>query len=107
MSIPGRVIRQMTAASSTSILKVCAIWRDARWKHAQRNWATYAAGAVVRLRAFAPYALIELILPGGSVMALLLWLFRRRRNGTGFERMPARSGTRAPIKYTIDGHSRG
>jgi ubiquinone/menaquinone biosynthesis C-methylase UbiE len=31
----------------------------------------------------------------------------RGRNGAGFGRMPARSGTRAPIKYTIDGHSRG
>jgi len=24
---------------------------------------------------------MELILPGGSVMALLLWLYRRRKNG--------------------------
>ena len=32
----------------------------------------HAAAAIVRLRALAPYALIELILPGGSVMALLL-----------------------------------
>ena len=36
--------------------------------------------AFVRLKALAPYALIELILPGGSVMALLLWLYRRRKN---------------------------
>ena len=27
----------------------------------------------------APYALIELVLPGGSVMALLLWLYRRQK----------------------------
>ena len=39
----------------------------------------YAAAAVAKLRAVAPYALIELILPGGSVMALLLWLYRRHR----------------------------
>lgn len=25
-----------------------------------------------------PYLLIELLLPGGSVIALLLWIFRRR-----------------------------
>jgi hypothetical protein len=37
-----------------------------------------AAIVVSRVRAVAPYALMELILPGGSVMALLLWLYRRQ-----------------------------
>jgi hypothetical protein len=78
----------MTSANSMSILKICAIWRDARWTHALRNWGVYAAAAMVRLKALAPYALIELILPGGSVMALLLWLYRRRKNGVGFAQMP-------------------
>lgn len=64
-----------------SILKRCAIWRGARWAQAVRNGGAYAAAALVRLKALAPYALIELILPGGSVMAILLWLYRRRRNG--------------------------
>lgn len=32
-----------------------------------------------KLRLAAPYALMELFLPGGSVMALLLWLYRRRK----------------------------
>jgi hypothetical protein len=36
---------------------------------------------MVRLKALAPYAMIELVLPGGSVMALALWLYRRRKNG--------------------------
>ena len=36
------------------------------------------AKAVAGLREIAPYALIELILPGGSLVALLLWLYRRR-----------------------------
>jgi hypothetical protein len=31
-----------------------------------------------------PYLAIELLLPGGSVIALLLWLFRHRsKNGVG------------------------
>ena len=30
------------------------------------------------LKAFAPYAAIELILPGGTVLAILCWLYRRR-----------------------------
>ena len=39
----------------------------------------YTAAVVAKLRAVAPYALLELILPGGSMMALLLWLHRRQR----------------------------
>jgi hypothetical protein len=31
------------------------------------------------LRALAPYAAIELLLPGGSLVALLLWLYRRHK----------------------------
>lgn len=30
------------------------------------------------LRELGPYAAIELVLPGGSLLALLLWLHRRR-----------------------------
>jgi hypothetical protein len=74
----------MTSANSMSILKACAIWRDVRWTHALRNWGAYAAAAIAQLKTLAPYALIELILPGGSVMALLLWLYRRRKNGYGY-----------------------
>jgi hypothetical protein len=43
------------------------------------NLSAYIAVVAVKLRAVAPYALMELILPGGSVMAALLWLYRRRR----------------------------
>jgi hypothetical protein len=32
-----------------------------------------------RLGEFAPYLAIELILPGGSMLALALWLYRRNR----------------------------
>jgi hypothetical protein len=42
-----------------------------------------------RFKALAPYALMELVLPGGSVMALLLWLYRRRKSGIGFGQFPA------------------
>ena len=44
----------------------------------------YTAVVVAKLRAVAPYALIELILPGGSVMALLLWLYRRHKKAPVF-----------------------
>jgi hypothetical protein len=48
------------------------------------DWGHRAVAVIVRLKALAPYAMIELVLPGGSVMALLLWLYRRRQNGVGF-----------------------
>jgi hypothetical protein len=44
--------------------------------------------AIQGLRRFGPYAAIELLLPGGSLLALLLWLYRRHRAGVrpiGFE----------------------
>jgi len=31
-----------------------------------------------QFRSLGPYLVIELILPGGSIMALLLWTYRRR-----------------------------
>lgn len=31
------------------------------------------------LRQLAPYALIELLLPGGTLVALCLWLYQRRQ----------------------------
>jgi hypothetical protein len=58
----------MSAANSMSILKG---WGECR-------------AVIVRFRAFVPYALMELVLPGGLVMALLLWLYRRRKSGVGF-----------------------
>jgi len=50
--------------------------------YAQRSMApcrlgAYTAAVLARLRDLAPYAVIELVLPGGSVIALLLWLYRR------------------------------
>jgi hypothetical protein len=48
-----------------------------------KGWGRRAVGVLMRLKAFAPYAMIELVLPGGSVMALLLWLYRRRQNAGG------------------------
>jgi hypothetical protein len=32
-----------------------------------------------KIKELAPYAAIELVLPGGSLMALTLWFYRRRK----------------------------
>ena len=31
-----------------------------------------------QIRKYSPYLLIELLLPGGTLIALLLWLYRRK-----------------------------
>jgi hypothetical protein len=80
----------MTSANSTLVLKAWAIWREARKSYALRNWRVYATAAFLRFKVLAPYALIELILPGGSVMALLLWLYRRRKKGVGSGQSPVK-----------------
>jgi hypothetical protein len=38
-------------------------------------------GVVAKLKEIAPYAALELVMPGGSVMALVLWLYRLQRKG--------------------------
>lgn len=45
---------------------------------------TFGVAMVAKLRGVAPYAAIELVLPGGSVIALLLWLHSRHRNAAPF-----------------------
>jgi hypothetical protein len=42
---------------------------------AQSSWIARLA---ILMRSFGPYAAIELLLPGGSLIALSLWLFRHR-----------------------------
>jgi hypothetical protein len=46
---------------------------------AWRRPSVYLVAVVAKLRDFAPYAAIELVLPGGSLIALLLWFYRRRQ----------------------------
>jgi hypothetical protein len=79
----------MDSMNTISILKG-ANWRDARRTLALRNGIGHATSVILRFKALAPYALIELVLPGGSVMALLLWLYRRRNNGVGVSQLRER-----------------
>ena len=41
----------------------------------KNSWIEWMVG---QLRALGPYLAVELILPGGSLLALLLWLYRHR-----------------------------
>jgi hypothetical protein len=44
-----------------------------------RKLGVYVAAVIAKLRDLAPYVVIELVLPGGSLMALVLWLYRQKR----------------------------
>lgn len=52
------------------------------------------AAVLAKLRDLAPYAVIELVLPGGSLIALVLWFYRRQRSFN--ERAPAGTSPPAP-----------
>jgi hypothetical protein len=58
--------------------------RFARWLPAPRSPGAYVMAVVGRLKDVAPYAVMELILPGGSLMALLFWLYRRQKRAPEF-----------------------
>jgi len=67
---------EFTPTASSRLLANCS--RYLRTATAPRKSGAYAA-VLARLRDLAPYAAIELVLPGGSLMALLLWLYRRQK----------------------------
>jgi hypothetical protein len=50
-----------------------------RWPLGNRTVADWAPRVVASLKELGPYALIELLLPGGSLLALTIWLYRRRK----------------------------
>jgi len=77
----------MPAIESTAIFDSKAIPNCSRYAQctsAPRKVNAYAAAVVAKLREFAPYAVIELVLPGGSLMALLLWFYRRQKKAKEF-----------------------
>ena len=73
----------MSASESTPTLSSWLAFnpnRDAQHGRAPLMRAGNRAAVVERLRELAPYAAL-LALPGGSLLALSLWLYRRQRNG--------------------------
>jgi hypothetical protein len=48
--------------------------------------ATWLKRALALLRSIGPYAAIEILLPGGTLIALLLWLSRRGAFTTSVDR---------------------
>ena len=64
--------------------------------NAKRAWKFFLA-----LRAAGPYLLIELVLPGGTLVAFLLWLSQRFKRG-GFSEMRGFLAFRRPAKVILE-----
>lgn len=43
-----------------------------------RNLGALAGALAARLKGVAPYAVMALVVPGGSLLAPMLWLYRRQ-----------------------------
>jgi hypothetical protein len=54
------------------------------------------------LRGLGPYAAIELLLPGGSIIALLIWLCRRRATARRVDMKCPRARTRRGGDRRVD-----
>lgn len=51
---------------------------DSSWRRWPRKLRAAATRTARSLRGLGPYVAIELLLPGGSIIALALWVYRRR-----------------------------
>jgi hypothetical protein len=76
----------MSSIESTSVFnsKLSLHWRCSA-RSPQAPWKQAASTILARLRDLAPYAALELVLPGGSLMALSLWLYRRHKRARPLE----------------------
>jgi hypothetical protein len=81
MFCQARRLREGThlSKSLSLIRRAHELGRDAR-KNVERNVSPLGIlQSVLRaLRALGPYALLELVMPGGTLLALLLYAYRRR-----------------------------
>jgi len=50
--------------------------------HKETSMGTLIMKILAGCRAMGPYLLIELVLPGGTLIAILLWLYRSSRSGS-------------------------
>jgi hypothetical protein len=76
----------VTTSSNDILSRGVSAAADGKSSIGTRGWM---ARAVAQVKELAPYALLELVLPGGSLMAILLWLYRRRSEQTVSARRPA------------------
>lgn len=72
----------MTAAAATAVLSSSdeIFSRGTSAADEKSSIKGWMARAVAQLKELAPYAVLELVLPGGSLIAILLWLYRRAQS---------------------------
>jgi len=51
-----------------------------RWTPLVRKLGANVAAVALKRKELVPYAVTALVVPGGSLIAPLLWLYRRRKN---------------------------
>jgi len=82
-SVDAAAATSPTPYPAESLPASTAAVNDGKW----RSWASALRGGVARirhwLRSLGPYVVIELLLPGGTIVALALWAYRQRRGTAG------------------------
>ena len=74
---------------------------DSRWWSAASALRGAFARMVASIRSLGPYVAIEVLLPGGSIIALALWVYRRRRKARDADavaQVTAPAASAAPLR---------
>jgi hypothetical protein len=73
MTITAKALSTFNCGAAVN--RIISAARDTTFK----TWTGWIGRGVAGLRDLAPYAAIEILLPGGSLMALALWFYRRHK----------------------------
>lgn len=79
---------------------LCGVGPATEEMRKRARWAPWIALAVTGLKEVGPYVVIEIILPGGTLIALLLWLYRRRQSARPQEFLTPPSVARSAWKIS-------
>ncbi len=100
------------SAATTPMAAVAPVFAPSATVNDSRGWTALRAlrGAFARMvasiRSLGPYVAIEVLLPGGSIIALALWVYRRWRRARGADAVasaaaPARAPDAAPVARAL------
>jgi hypothetical protein len=76
MTAPMTYPVQLSRVSSDAV-------NDGRWRSVPQTLYNAITRVIGWIRSLGPYLAIELIMPGGSIIALALWTYRHRRAARG------------------------
>ena len=77
----SKIVVASDASDATSLSQrpIQGAVNDAAWEGARQRLRNALRRSVGWVRSLGPYAAIELVLPGGSIIAVALWTYRHRR----------------------------